>query len=100
MDKIWQSFLGIQQPSLPLNFRSENFTHDELEELLKSWGGGNVLNDPRDIAVMAEKAYAFKDDKQYFADPDIKQMWKDGLGYFLIELWKMVAKKKGYPLPE
>lgn len=98
MDRFWQSFLGLQQPTLPTDLCSEHFTHDELEELLQLWGGGNVLSDPSGIADMAEKAYAFESDEQYFADPGIKQMWRDGLGRFLTGLWKMVATKKGYTI--
>lgn len=62
-------------------------------------GRGNVLNDPTNLSDIAERAHQCDDDKQYFADPNIKMMWRDGLGTFLIGLWKMVAKKKGYPFP-
>ena len=100
MNQWFQSLLGLKQPSLPADLSSQNFTHDELEQLLALWGGGNVLSDPNSLVDLAEKAFTFENDEQYFADKGIKMMWQDGLGPFLIGLWTMIAKKKGYPLPD
>ena len=44
---------------------------------------------------MAERIYVFESDCAMFADPGIEQMWKDGLGRFLVATWHMVAAKKG-----
>lgn len=100
MEKLFQTFLGLQQPAIPKDFHTEHFTHKDYTELLGLWGGGNILKEPTSLANIAEKAYQYEDDTQFFADPDVKMMWRDGLGSFLIGLWVMIAKKKGYNLPE
>lgn len=87
------SLFNLKQPILPTDFHTEHFSNEDLSELLKHWGGGNELTDPTSIGLFAERAFNFKDDKEYFADPDIKMMWRDGLGDFLIACWYMIQEK-------
>lgn len=87
--------------STPLNsaVRTEHFTNDELNFLVKTFGNGNTLVDPYQMCELAEKIYnnynSWKDVKE---DLDFQQMFRDGLEHFLWTLWDMVAEKRGLPV--
>ena len=98
MDIAWQKLLGITTPVLPGYFRSEHFTNSELNEILRSWSGGNTLNNPTDIATFVERIYTFDSWEDLSAEPWYQQMYKDGLGRCLITTWTMVAAKKNIPI--
>lgn len=97
MDMIWQEFLGIKNPTLPCEYHTENFTNQELNTLLSSFGGGNSLTDPKSIGTIAEyyfNLYRNNGLTREEYDKDVKQMYIDGLGRFLNTLWNMIINKK------
>ena len=95
MDIAWQQLLGLNNSDLSPDFRTEHFTNQELNHLLKNWGGGNVLNNPEDIGKLSEKFYEKTNtEKEFFNSDDFKVMWRDGLGRYLNELWIMISEKK------
>lgn len=94
-DIFWQELLCGSPNTLPRNCYTEHFSRDELQTLLNSWGGGNTLQDPKSIGQLAEHVYTtFNSSEEFCADPNIQQMWRDGLGRFLQTLWKMIENKK------
>ena len=100
MDLFWQNLLGLQQPRLPRDFHTEHFTNQELNEILASWGGGNVIGDPKSIGQMAEWFYGMRDWEEFSTNEDVVGMWKDGLGRMLVKAWTLVCEKRGLSLPE
>ena len=100
MDKLWQKFLGLQQPQLPRDFHTEHFTNQELQSILDTWGGGNVIGEPTSIGRMAEWFYGMRDWEEFSTNEDVLGMWKDGLGRMLFFTWRMICEKRGMELPE
>lgn len=95
-DMAWQRFLGLSTPRLPFRYRSEHFTHEELNSLLNSWGGGNVLEQPEHIALFAEHMYKFNSKQEMYSDPGTQGMWRDGLGRVIAAAEALVAAKKNW----
>lgn len=100
MDLLWQKFLGLEQSQLPHDFRTEHFNRQELQSVLESWGGGNVINDPTSIGQMMEWFYGMADFQEFSTNGDVLSMWRDGLGRMLIKSWTLVCEKRGLALPE
>lgn len=94
MDRAWQAFLGLQQPTLPPGFHTEHFTHEDLLVLVDAFCGGNVLSEPTSIGTFAETFYHMKDFEEFSATPTFKALWRDGLDSFLTTAWAMILKKK------
>lgn len=89
-------FLGLPMPKIPSGYTTEHFTNADLNEMCAAWGGGNTMNDPTHIGRFAERVFSdHQTDREFFADPDVKMMWRDGLGNFLIAVWVAVEKKRG-----
>lgn len=89
---------SLKSPSLPSHIRTQNFTNAELNSLISSFSGGNVMSDPTQICKLAEYFYGkYNSWESVIDDPDCLQMINDGLRPFLRTLWNMVASKKRLP---
>jgi hypothetical protein len=91
---------SLKSPSLPSHIRTQNFTNAELNSLISSFGGGNVMSDPSQMCQLAEHFYGRPDYTSWESvidDPNNLQMINDGLKNFLRILWNLIAHKKRLP---
>jgi hypothetical protein len=100
MDILWQNFLGLQNPRLPSDFCTAHFNNQELQTILDSWGGGNVISEPTSIGTMMETFYGMADYDEFSNHKGVIQMARDGLGTMLVKSWTLVCQKRGLTLPE
>src|SRR4029079_14907658 len=91
---LFQSYLNLHNPELPENFKTDHFSNAELKVLKNAFSYGNVLEKPESIGDLAEYIYKFDSDVEAFKDSGIQQMWRDGLGSFLVTACNMIDGKK------